>query len=89
LRARVDRTDTLAGVTEPIPSRSTRFHDLLPEAIAQLPEPRRGLHRKAVEVVLENAADGSPFVLMLRSYAFVQLIVLDRDSPWKTSCSMS
>ena len=81
MRARVDRTDTLAGVTEPIPSRSTRFHDLLPEVLAQLPEPRRGLHRKAVEVVLENAADGSPFVLMLRSYAFAQLIVLDREKP--------
>jgi len=34
---------------------------------------RRTLHRKAVDVVMRHAADGAPFALMLRSYAFTQL----------------
>ena len=46
----------------------------LPEwLIAKLPEPRRRLHRKAVDVVMRHATDGVPFALMLRSYAFTQL----------------
>jgi hypothetical protein len=50
-----------------------RFNTLPDRLIAKLPEPRRTLHREAVEVVTRNAVDGTPFVLMLRSYAFTQL----------------
>lgn len=68
-------------MTEPEPSRADQFHDLPAEVIAHLPEPRRTLHRKAVELILQNAVDGTPFVLLLRSYAVAQLLVLDAEKP--------
>jgi hypothetical protein len=68
-------------VTEPKPSRADHFHDLPTEVVANLPEPRRSLHRKAVELILQNAADGTPFVLVLRSFAVAQLLVLHREKP--------
>jgi hypothetical protein len=68
-------------VDDTIPPPLNTFHDLPEVVISALPEPRRTLHRKAVELVIQNAAIGTPFVLLLRTYAVAQLFVTADDAP--------
>jgi tetratricopeptide (TPR) repeat protein len=54
-------------------SPAAQFKGMPEWLVARLPEPRRTLHRKAIETVMRHEAEGTPFVLMLRTYGVVQL----------------
>jgi tetratricopeptide (TPR) repeat protein len=43
------------------------------EFVDSLPEPRRTLHRRAVEVIARHRREGAPYALVLRNYGVVQL----------------
>jgi tetratricopeptide (TPR) repeat protein len=71
----------LADVSEKPPPPLNTFHDLPEVVISALPEPRRTLHRTAVELIVQNAATGTPFVLMLRTFGVAQLFVTADNVP--------
>jgi hypothetical protein len=43
------------------------------EVVDSLPEPRRTLHRRAVEVIARHRRERAPYALVLRNYGVVQL----------------
>src|SRR3954469_4292994 len=43
------------------------------EFVDSLPEPRRTLHRRAVEVIARHQRERAPYALVLRNYGVVQL----------------
>src|SRR5690348_7413819 len=43
------------------------------EFVDSMPEPRRTLHRRAVEVIARHRRERAPYALVLRSYGIVQL----------------
>jgi tetratricopeptide (TPR) repeat protein len=58
----------------------SRFEPLLEELVDELPEPRRSLHRQAVEVATRFMRDGAPFALMLRTYGATLTFVESENS---------